>query len=53
MVITATAISGFQSPYMIPVISCLVGTPINLTGEKFTTGTGLSPYIFSFVNITA
>ena len=49
---TATDICVSKSPFMIPVISCLLGTPINLTSGRFTTGTGLSEYIFYFVNIS-
>ena len=37
---------------MLPVLSCFVGTPINLTGGIFITGTGLSASILSFVNRT-
>ena len=36
---------------MLPVIICLVGTPINLTGGIFTTGTGLSASMLYFINI--
>ena len=35
---------------MLPIIPCLVGTPIKLTGGIITTGTGLSAPIFSFMN---
>ena len=37
---------------MLPVLQCLVGTPINLTGGIITNGTGLSAPIFYFVNRT-
>ena len=52
MVITATDLSESYTTCMVYVIICLVGAPINLTVGIFTTGTGLSAYIFSFVNIT-
>ena len=47
-----TDIFGSQSTYMITVLPWLVGSPINLAGIRFTTGTDLSAYILSFVNIT-
>ena len=37
---------------MLPVIPLFIGTPINLTGGRFTIVIGLSASIFSFVNIT-
>ena len=37
---------------MIPVLPSLVAPPINLTGGRVTTGTGLSKSILSFVNRT-
>ena len=52
VVITSTYISGYQYPCMLPVITCLVGLPINLTGGVFTTGTGLCTYILYFVDRT-
>ena len=51
-VITATNISGSQDLYMMPVIYCFVGTPINLTSGGFSTGTDLSASILYFVNRT-
>ena len=47
---TATNISKSQAPWMLPVIPCFVGSPINLTGGRFTTRTGLSASILYFVN---
>ena len=52
VVITDTDISGSQDPCMLPVIPCLVGTPINLTGGRITTVTGLYSSIFYFMNRT-
>ena len=37
---------------MLPVLTCLVGPPINLTCGRIATGTGLSSSILSFVNRT-
>ena len=51
-VITATNIYVYHAPCMFPIITCFVGPPMKLTGGRFTTGTGLSAYMFSFVNIT-
>ena len=52
MVITATDISGSQYHFIPTVINWLVVPHINLTGGIFTTGTGLSTYIFYFVHRT-
>ena len=52
VVITATNIYELQDLHMIPVITCLVGTRINLTCGRFTTRTGLSAPILYFVNRT-
>ena len=52
MVIKDTDLYASQDPCMLPVLSWLVGPPINLTGGIFTTGTGLSAFIWSFVNRT-
>ena len=52
VMIIANDISGSQDPCMIPVLPYLVGPPIKLTGEIFTTGTGLSVSTLSFVNRT-
>ena len=52
MVITDTDIYGSQATIMMPVLACLVGAPINIAGGRFTTRTGLSTSIFSFVNRT-
>ena len=43
---------GSQGPYILPVLLCLVGPPINFTGGRFTTGTDLSVFIFFFLNRT-
>ena len=37
---------------MFPALPCFEGPPINLTGGIFTTTTGLSASVFSFLNIT-
>ena len=37
---------------MLPLLPCLVGPPIKLTGGTITTGTVLYAPIFYFVNIT-
>ena len=52
VVITATNIYGYQSPCLMPVLSCVMGTHINLTGVIFATETNLSTSIFYFVNRT-
>ena len=52
MVITAIDISVSQDTYMLPVITFLVGPPINLTGGRFPTGTGLSTSILYILNST-
>ena len=52
MVITYTDLSGSQDFCMLPVLPCLLGPPIKLTGLRITTGTGLSAHILSFVNRT-
>ena len=52
MLIKATDISGSQAPFILHVLPCLVVPPINLTGGRFTTGTGLSSFILSSLNRT-
>ena len=37
---------------MLSVPTCLMGAPINLTGDRFTNGTGLSESILYFTNRT-
>ena len=52
VVITDTNIYGSQDPCILPVITFFVGPPINITGGRFTTVTGLFASIFYFVNKT-
>ena len=51
-VTTATDISGSHAPWVLLVLYCFEGPPINLTGGRFITGTSLSQSMFSFVNKT-
>ena len=48
----ATDLYGSHATWMLPVIHWFEGTPINLTGGRFTTGTGLSASMFCFLNRT-
>ena len=50
--INDTYLSGYHTPWMLPVIPCFEGPPINLTCGRFTTRTGLSTSMFYFVNRT-
>ena len=52
VLITDIDIYGSQDPCLLPVITCLVGAPINLTGGRIITRTGLSAPILYFVNRT-
>ena len=52
MVITRNDIYGSNDSYLVPVTPFLVGPPINRTGGRFTTRTGLYASILSFVHIT-
>ena len=52
MLITAADLSGSQAPFKLLVLIYIVGSPINITGGRLTTGTGLSEFLFYFVNIT-
>ena len=52
VLITATNLSGSQDPFKLPVLIYIVGPHINITGGRLTTGTGLSAFVFYFVNIT-
>ena len=49
---TDTDISRSHTLLMFPIIPYFEGSPLNLTGGIFTTGTGLSASMFSFVNIS-
>ena len=49
---TATDLYIYHTPWMLPVIPSFKGPPINLTGEIFSTGIGLSASMLSFVNST-
>ena len=50
--IKATNLSVYQAPCMFSFIPCFVRLPINLTGDRFITGTGLYAYMIFFVNRT-
>ena len=50
VVIIANDLSGSQAPCILSVLYCLVVPPINLTGGRFTTVTGLSASKLYFEN---
>ena len=47
---TVTDIPGYRAPLMLTFLASFEVPPINLTCERFTTGSGLSASVFYFVN---
>ena len=52
VLITATGLSVSSAPFKLPVLIYIVVPPINITGGRLNIGTGLSAFVFYFVNRT-
>ena len=51
-VTTATNISGYRAPCILPIIPCFVGPTKNLNDRIFLTGIGLFVFIMYYLNNT-